>query len=230
MFRAFLVSVALIAALACGCTSLTGSPGTIAVVTTPPGAGIYLDGAYKGVSPMDVTGVVSGTHTVELRFPDGYNWSTEILVSSGGTSHIDVQAPVGLTTPEATRTSFPTSTTVVGLLVTNMKGYQGGGNYITRLTFDLALAPGEQPVDLSKATFELRTADETSNPYWQILDRRYVSTDSVLLTAGDTFTMSLNTPQIQAGETFTLVIAPENQEPTVLMKQVPDPIGVVTPI
>lgn len=229
MFRAFLVSVALIAALACGCSSLSGSPGTIAVVTTPSGAGIYLDGAYQGVSPMDLTGVGSGMHTVELRFPDGYNWSTEILVSSGGISHIDVMAPVGLTKPEATQTSFPSSTTATGLLITNMKGYQGGGNYITRLTFDLALAPGERPVDLSKASFELQTADETTDPYWQILDRRYVSNDSVLK-AGDTFTMLVNTPQIQAGETFTLVIAPENQEPTVLKKQVPDPIGVVTSI
>jgi hypothetical protein len=229
MFRAFLVSVALIAALACGCTSITGSPGTIAVATTPAGAGIYLDGAYQGVSPMDLINVGSGSHTVELRFPDGYNWSTEILVSGGGVSHIDVVAPGGLTTQEVTRTSYPTPTPITGLLITNMKGYQGGGNYITRLTFDLALAPGEQPVDLSQATFELRTENETINPYWQILDRRYVSTDSVL-TAGDTFTMSLSTQRINAGETFTLVIAPENQEPTVLTKQVPDPIGVVTSI
>jgi hypothetical protein len=229
MFRAFLISVALIAALSCGCSSFSGSPGTIAVVTTPPGAGIYLDNAYQGVSPMDITGVVSGMHTVELRFPDGYIWSTEILVSGGGISHIDVLAPVGLTTPEAVQTSFPPSTTAPGLLITNMKGYQGGGNYITRLTFDLALAPGEQPVDLSKATFELQTEKETINPYWQILDRRYVSTDSVL-TAGDTFAMSLSTQRINAGETFTLVIAPENQEPTILTKQVPDPIGVVTSI
>jgi hypothetical protein len=226
MFRVFLVSVALVALLACGCTTMPGSPGTIVVVTTPAGAAISLDGSPQGTSPINIT-ADAGAHTVELQFPDGYTWSTPIIVTAGGVSHIAVVAPE--ITPIETRVPLVTPAPPKGLVLTNLMGYQGGGDYLTRLSFNLALAPGEAPIDLSKATFELRTPETTVTPYWEITKRQYVTTGTVL-TTGDVFTLTVSTPRINAGEMFTFEIRPEGREPLTITRQVPTPVGISTPL
>jgi hypothetical protein len=226
MFRAFLVSVALVTLFACGCTTMPGSPGTIAVVTTPAGAAIYLDGSFQGTSPMNIT-ANAGSHVVEVRFTDGYNWSTPIVVTAGGVSHIAVVAPE--ITPVETRIPLVTTAPPKGLILTNLMGYQGGGDYLTRLSFNLALAPGEGPIDLSKAVFELRTPGTTVTPYWEITKRQYVTTGKVL-TPGDVFTVTVSTPRIDAGEMFTFEIRPEGQDPLIITRKVPIPVGIATPL
>lgn len=233
MFRVFLVSVALIALLACGCTTtntptttMPGSTGTITVVTTPAGATIYLDSSLQGTSPMNIT-ANAGSHTVELRFPDGYMWSTPIIVTAGDVSHITVEAPE--IPPIVTRIPLVTPPPPKGLVLTNLKGYQGGGDYLTRLSFNLALAPGEGPVDLSRAAFELRIPGTSVTPYWEITKRQHTTTGTVL-TPGDMFTVTVSTPRIDAGEMFTLEIRPEGQDPLIISRQVPTPVGISTPL
>jgi hypothetical protein len=226
MFRAFLVSVALVTLFACGCTTMPGSPGMIAVVTTPAGAAIYLDGSLQGTSPVNIT-ANAGSHTVEIRFTDGYSWSTPIIVTAGGVSHIAVVAPE--ITPIETRIPLVTTAPPKGLILTNLMGYQGGGDYLTRLSFNLALAPGESPIDLSQAVFELRIPGTTVNPYWEITKRQYVTTGKVL-TPGDVFTLTVSTPRIDAGEMFTFEIRPEGQDPLIITRKVPVPVGITTPL
>jgi hypothetical protein len=226
MFRAFLLSVALVALFACGCTTAPGSTGVIAVVTTPAGAAIYLDGSLQGTSPLNIT-ANAGSHSVELRFPDGYTWSTPIIVPGGAVSHIEVVAPE--ITPIETRVPLITPAPPQGLILTNLMGYQGGGDYLTRLSFNLALAPGDGPIDLSKAIFELRTPGASVTPYWEITKRQYVTTGTVL-TPGDVFTVTVSTPRIDAGEMFTLEIRPEEQDPLIITRQVPSPVGISTPL
>jgi hypothetical protein len=226
MFRAFLVSVALVTLFACGCTTMPGSPGTVAVVTTPAGAAIYLDGSLQGTSPMNIT-ANAGSHTVELRFSNGYNWSTPIVVTAGSVSHIAVVAPE--ITPIETRIPLVTTAPPKGLILTNLMGYQGGGDYLTRLSFNLALAPGEGPIDLSRATFDLRIPGTSVTPYWEITKRQYVTTGTVL-TPGDVFTVTVSTPRIDAGEMFTFEIWPEGQDPLIITRRVPTPVGIATPL
>ncbi|MDP3565458.1 MAG: PEGA domain-containing protein [Methanoregula sp.] len=46
--------------------------GSIAVTSTPPGANVYLDNAYRGFTPLTLDAIPNGNHAVILRF-DGYD-------------------------------------------------------------------------------------------------------------------------------------------------------------
>ena len=53
----------------------------------------------------------------------------------------------------------------------NMVGYRGGGDYITSLSYDLSLAAGAKPVNMSEVMIALTMGNETINPYWVIADK-----------------------------------------------------------
>jgi len=63
-----------------------GTTGSIAVTSSPSGAEIYIDNAYKGITPLTVDGVAAGTHAVRVALA-GYNdWSTSVQVGAGSTA------------------------------------------------------------------------------------------------------------------------------------------------
>lgn len=76
------------------------SIGSIAVSSSPSGAEIYVDNAFKGITPLTVDGISAGTHTVMVAL-DGYNdWSTSVQVGTGSTASASASlSPV--TTPTA---------------------------------------------------------------------------------------------------------------------------------
>ncbi|NQE04906.1 hypothetical protein C5S32_03450 [ANME-1 cluster archaeon GoMg1] len=85
--------------------------GTIAVSSSPSGANVYLDDTYKGITPLTITDVSTGTHTIKVKL-DGYqDWSTSMQVTVGGTSSV----PASLT-PSTTPTP-KAPTTVLGVIV-----------------------------------------------------------------------------------------------------------------
>jgi hypothetical protein len=61
--------------------------GTIGVSTQPPGASIYLDGAYEGFTVrnniIDIIGVPSGSHVLEFRLNGFENYQTTVQVNVG---------------------------------------------------------------------------------------------------------------------------------------------------
>jgi hypothetical protein len=62
--------------------------GQISVATNPQNANIYLDGQYKGTSPMTISNVLQGKHTLLLK-KDGYNdVSTSVTVTADSQSSI----------------------------------------------------------------------------------------------------------------------------------------------
>ena len=61
------------------------STGSLAVITEPPGAEIFIDSDFKGVSPVTITGLSSGTHTVLATLKDYTNISTNLSISAGQT-------------------------------------------------------------------------------------------------------------------------------------------------
>lgn len=50
---------------------LEESVGRIRLSSTPPGARVFLDGQYKGNTPIDLARVCSGTHRLEVKHPTG---------------------------------------------------------------------------------------------------------------------------------------------------------------
>ncbi|GEM_PF-1391306 len=63
----------------------------IYISTTPPGASVFLDGTYMGVTPMTISQVNPGTHQIVMRY-SGYNdYLYTITVSQVSVSSIIVQ-------------------------------------------------------------------------------------------------------------------------------------------
>lgn len=56
--------------------------GRIYVSSTPSGAYIYLDGAYKGTTPKTLIDVPVGSHTIRLAKSEYEDWSTSVSVTS----------------------------------------------------------------------------------------------------------------------------------------------------
>ena len=59
--------------------------GSLAVITDPPGAEIFMDDDFKGVSPVTISGLSTGTHTVLLTLKDYANATTNISITAGQT-------------------------------------------------------------------------------------------------------------------------------------------------
>jgi hypothetical protein len=59
--------------------------GAVAVATDPGGAEIYIDGVFKGVSPVTVPGLPNGTHLILVTLKEYENISANITITGGQT-------------------------------------------------------------------------------------------------------------------------------------------------
>ncbi|GEM_PF-1495460 len=59
--------------------------GSLAIITEPPGAEIFIDGDFKGVSPATISGLYAGTHTVLLTLQEYVDSTTNISTPAGQT-------------------------------------------------------------------------------------------------------------------------------------------------
>lgn len=102
--------------------TLTDQPGAnpngqVAVASSPAGAGIYIDNAYRGITPLIVNNVPKGSHTVLVRQAGYRDWSTSVQVLEGETAQVsatlvqDVTPTTTATTAQTT--AVPTSPTAV---------------------------------------------------------------------------------------------------------------------
>jgi hypothetical protein len=93
---------------------LTPSPqkpttGSVAITSVPSGAEVYLDNAFRGLSPMTLDSVPPGTHGVRTRLSGYQDWSSQIQVTAGQTTQIAATLlPVATPPPPQTQTgAFP---------------------------------------------------------------------------------------------------------------------------
>jgi hypothetical protein len=73
------------AAVNAGLVALPEITGALAVITDPPGAEIYIDGTFRGVSPVTLTGISPGTHSVLLTLQEYADNSANISITAGQT-------------------------------------------------------------------------------------------------------------------------------------------------
>lgn len=96
----------------------TPSTGRIYFTSIPPGADIYLDNAYKGLTPLTLEGVPNGNHVIVLRL-DPYEDASRTVTLTGNTLTVNI-ALIPLTT--ATPTTQPTATGTVQPVPTGQYG------------------------------------------------------------------------------------------------------------
>jgi len=83
-----------------------GTNGNVVISSTPSGADAYLDNQYKGITPLTLTAVPPGTHTVTLKINGYADWSGTVQVNAGQTTPVT-----------AVMTAMPTPTpTKAGLI------------------------------------------------------------------------------------------------------------------
>lgn len=68
---------------------VAAGPPTIVITSSPSGADVYIGGAYKGTTPLDLTGRYSaGSYAIEIR-KDGYvSWLGSMVVKTSETTSI----------------------------------------------------------------------------------------------------------------------------------------------
>ncbi|MEI6841779.1 MAG: PEGA domain-containing protein [Methanomicrobiales archaeon] len=78
---------------------ITPTTGSVGIISSPSGATVLLDNVNKGTSPVTLTNIVAGKHTVTLQ-KMGYNdYQTDVTVLAGKTSSISATlVPVPPTT------------------------------------------------------------------------------------------------------------------------------------
>jgi len=95
-----------------GCTS-TQAPGkgTLQFSTSPEGAQIYLDNQYQGTTPSTLSGVATGSHTLEFRYSGYQSWKADITVPTGSSTYYAALTPLAGQTPVQTTQSTGGTTT-----------------------------------------------------------------------------------------------------------------------
>ena len=81
----------------------TPAYGSIVIVSKPVGANVYLDNMIRGISPVTLTTVANGDHTILLRL-DGYEDYTRAITVMADAPQVNVvmSSTSGTTTPYAT--------------------------------------------------------------------------------------------------------------------------------
>jgi hypothetical protein len=60
------------------------SPGSLYIISSPSNAMIYLDGEYRGRTPITLSGISPGNHNIELDLSGYYDWKSWVSVPAGG--------------------------------------------------------------------------------------------------------------------------------------------------
>ena len=91
--------------------------GSISVSSNPPGANIYIDNVYKGLTTLTVQNVENGNHVVVVRLAGYQDWTRDVAVYGDSQSLFATLAPIPAATSSPTTsppvTAYPTPTATV---------------------------------------------------------------------------------------------------------------------
>jgi len=121
--------------------------GKISVISVPSGSAVSLDGASQGITPVTLTSVSPGSHTVDLTLAGYKDYQTTVTVTAGQTAPLSVTLTPQPTTGGLTITSTPSGATII------VDGAQKG---ITPMGIELLL--GSHALKLQKAGYVDYTA------------------------------------------------------------------------
>jgi hypothetical protein len=101
----------------------TNQFGQLAVSSSPAGASVYIDGAYRGITPAVFLLVRPGERTVLLRETGYQDWTSSVSVNNGETAQVSATlAPVATPTLTTVTTAATTSTPTTAAPTTTRSG------------------------------------------------------------------------------------------------------------
>jgi hypothetical protein len=81
--------------------------GSLTVTTTPAGAAVYIDGDFRGLAPLVVSGIPTGSHTVLLKLEGYQDLSAPVSITAGTMNEFST----GLTPRPTAATVVPAAST-----------------------------------------------------------------------------------------------------------------------
>jgi len=94
--------------------------GSIAVISSPYGAQVYINNVFRGLSPLTLDGFNPGAYSVLVRLNGYKDWQSSVPVSAGQTAQVTavlIPEPIQTTTvPTTTQTPILPTTAVIGLM------------------------------------------------------------------------------------------------------------------
>jgi hypothetical protein len=82
----------------------TTSYGSLSISSSPTDAEAYVDNVFRGYTPLTLTDIQPGSHTITLRLAGYQNWQGTVQVNGGQTT--TVQGILGAV-PTTTSTKLP---------------------------------------------------------------------------------------------------------------------------
>ena len=133
-------------------TITIGSPsppvttGTLVVQSNPTASNVRLDGAYRGITPMTISGISAGDHTLRVEKTGYYPWENLVTIVAGETN--EVTAALTIIPPVPTTGTLQVQSNPTGANVSLDGVYKG----ITPLTIP-NIFPGLHTVRVEKTGY-----------------------------------------------------------------------------
>ena len=113
----FFVVALLVLVSGCTTTLPRASPsetttGSLDISSTPQGSEIYVDGVYKGRTPLLLSDITNGSHILELQYAGYSSLKKSVEIKAGTTSYVDASlSPIIVPTslPTTIPTTIPTT-------------------------------------------------------------------------------------------------------------------------
>ncbi|MFA4876226.1 MAG: PEGA domain-containing protein [Methanoregula sp.] len=67
----------------------TVTSGSLYIISQPTNSNVYVDGVYRGITPITLNNVAATTHIVQLDHAGYYDWKSTVEVPAGGTRTVD---------------------------------------------------------------------------------------------------------------------------------------------
>ena len=90
--------------------------GGISVSSLPSGGNVFVDNVYRGVTPVTLSGISSGTHMIRVQLPGYRDFSMEVQVVSGTTTPVTASLEM-IATPVPTRSGVPPFAAAAGVIL-----------------------------------------------------------------------------------------------------------------
>lgn len=124
----FVCCLVICAVILTGCTDNPSAPagetGSVRVLSSPPGAEVYLDGEYRGTTPATIHAVTAGSHQLELRAEGFAQWISPVSVNPGSTANISAMlAAIPITALPVTYATAPSPPVSSGTPDIHIDGY-----------------------------------------------------------------------------------------------------------
>jgi hypothetical protein len=93
--------------------------GGVSVSSVPSGGNVFVDNVYRGVTPVTLTGIPAGTHTIRVQLQGYRDFSMEVQVVGGTTTPVTASLEM-VATPAPTKSGLPPFAAAAGVLMAGL--------------------------------------------------------------------------------------------------------------